>query len=54
MSAQAFKKYEKHHKKIRRLLLASICSAPFVAAFAQEGPYPSKPVKFITASIGSP
>ncbi len=41
-------------KTFRRLLLAGICSAPLVAALAQEGPYPNKPVKFITASVGSP
>ncbi|MES2511553.1 MAG: tripartite tricarboxylate transporter substrate binding protein [Pseudomonadota bacterium] len=41
-------------KYFRRLVLAGLCSAPFVAALAQEGSYPNKAVKFITASVGSP
>ena len=38
--------------------LALLCVVTFLAmplgALAQEGPYPNKPVKFITASVGSP
>jgi tripartite-type tricarboxylate transporter receptor subunit TctC len=41
-------------KKFHHLLLAGMCLTQVFAAVAQDGPYPNKPVKFITASVGSP
>jgi tripartite-type tricarboxylate transporter receptor subunit TctC len=41
----------------RTLVCAALFAMPVLtasSAFAQDGPYPNKPVKFITASVGSP
>lgn len=41
-------------EKCRNLLLAGMCLTPVFAAVAQDDPNPNKPVKFITAFVGSP
>ncbi|MES2412390.1 MAG: tripartite tricarboxylate transporter substrate binding protein [Pseudomonadota bacterium] len=41
-------------RKLHAVACAALLLLPAFAAVAQDGPYPNKPVKFITASVGSP